>query len=86
MGDKVNRADPFMVEQRDDLPELSAEEREGLIRVGAAGGRIRNRDLPTAVGLLDLRLVIPYRPGMVQLSENGIRALAAMAKRATGDA
>jgi len=76
-------ADPFLVSAAtDDLPALAVEEREALIQVGEAGGRIANRELAQGVlvGLLQAQVVSPYAPGAVQLTGLGIRALTTMAK------
>lgn len=81
-----NPADPLLV-AAEPSPALNDVERDAVVKVGAAGGKLSRRQLGSAVlaALLRARVVASAGPDLVELTPHGIQVLADAAKAASRD-
>ncbi len=72
----------------DAIPDLNDSERDAVIRIGSAGGRLPHEQPGWAVfaALSRAQVVASAGPGMIELTALGVRAQADMATAVTRDA
>jgi hypothetical protein len=82
-----NPANPLLV-GTERPPALNDDERDAVIKIGAAGGVLARHQLGNAVlaALLRTQVIAPSGPGAIELTPRGIRVLADTARAAVQDA